>query len=126
MADSIAGGAAERERDWLDRLLDGSHKSQPATRKIAGLAVDLEATEPSFDLDRLVPLTEQDDDLIRHITGAWVMIVRTNGGLTRRRCWLSATTAVRHARRAQELGHRAEIYQVELWPAWRLTGWESA
>ena len=91
------------------------------------IAAGAAAVDP-YDLGHLghmVSLTKQDQDLVRQIAGAWVMIVRTNGGV-QRRCWLSAATAVKHARHAQELGHQAWIYRVELWPARRLTGWEVA
>jgi hypothetical protein len=74
----------------------------------------------------LVPLSKQDDDLTRSVTCAWVMIVVRANGSQMRRCWLSAGTVVRHARRAQELGHQVRIYRAELWPSRRLTGWESA
>ena len=59
MAESIASGDETREPEdpytWLDEFLATPRPTQPTpVRQIAGLAVDLETTEPTFDLDHAV------------------------------------------------------------------------
>jgi hypothetical protein len=70
----------------------------------------------------LAEITDPLDDIAAHVDGAFVVIVRTTGGRYRRRCFLTVAAAERHARRAQEAGHNAEIYLAELKPLWKLAG----
>ena len=62
------------------------------------------------------------DELARQISGAFVVVVETNGGQYRRRVFLTVAAAERHSRRAQDAGHNATVYLAELKPLWRLNG----
>jgi hypothetical protein len=70
----------------------------------------------------LVPLSDPLDEIAAHVDGAFVVVVRVNGSRCRRRCFLTAASAERAARRAQAAGHNATIYLAELKPLWKLTG----
>lgn len=70
----------------------------------------------------LVPVTDPLDDIAHHVDGAFVLVVRINGGLYRRRCFLTAKSAERAARNATDAGHTAEVFLAELKPLWRLAG----
>ena len=69
----------------------------------------------------LVP-TDPLDDIAAHVDGSFVLVVKVTGGKYRRRCFLTAASAERAARRAQDAGHNATIYLAELKPLWKLTG----
>jgi hypothetical protein len=86
-----------------------SNKTSPAT----GFAVD----------SKPVKLTPADalDDIAQHIDGAFVLVVKGNGGRYRRRCFLSAASAEKAARNALDAGHNAEVYLAQLKPLWKLT-----
>ena len=69
----------------------------------------------------LVP-THPLDDIAAHVDGSFVLVVKVTGGKYRRRCFLTAASAERAARRAQAAGHNATIYLAELKPLWKLAG----
>lgn len=71
---------------------------------------------------RLLPLAAPLDDIAAHVDGAFVLVVRVSGGKYRRRCFLTAASAERAARNAQDAGHHAEVFLAELKPLWRLSG----
>jgi hypothetical protein len=77
---------------------------------------------PDRNKARLLPLTAPLDDIAAHVDGAFVRIVRVTGGKYRRRCFLTAASAERAARNAQDAGHNAEVFLAELKPLWRLSG----
>jgi hypothetical protein len=74
----------------------------------------------------LIPTNDPLDDIAAHIDGTFVLVVRTTDDRYRRRCFLSAASAERAARKAQAAGHEAEVYLAELKPLWKLTGGEVA
>jgi hypothetical protein len=76
--------------------------------------------QPDRNKARLLPLTSPLDDIAVHVDGAFVLVVRVNGGRYRRRCFLTAASAERAARNAQDAGHNAEVFLAELKPLWRL------
>ena len=70
----------------------------------------------------LTPLTDPLDDIAAHVAGAFVLVVRVTGGEYRRCCFLTAASAERAARRAQDAGYNATVYLAELKPLWKLAG----
>src|SRR4051812_8724074 len=62
------------------------------------------------------------DDLARLVDGTFVVVVQVTGGKYRRRCFLTAASAERAARRATDRGENATVYMAELKPLWKLTG----
>jgi hypothetical protein len=70
----------------------------------------------------LIPITGPLDDIAAHVDGAFVVVVRLNGGKYRRRCFLTVAAAERHARRAQDAGHNADVFLAELKPLWKVVG----
>ena len=94
-------------------------------RRGDGGADDVAAENPGdggisrFSLD---PVTDPLDDIAAHVDGSFVLVVKVTGGRYRRRCFLTAASAERAARRAQAAGHNATIYLAELNPLWKLAG----
>jgi hypothetical protein len=68
----------------------------------------------------LIPVTDPLDDIADHIDGAFVLVVRVTGGKYRRRCFLTAASAERAARNAQDAGYNATVFLAELKPLWRV------
>lgn len=62
------------------------------------------------------------DDLAAHVDGAFVVLVRVAEDRYRRRCYLTARAAEDAARKAQDRGHNATVYLVELRPLHRIVG----
>jgi peptidoglycan/xylan/chitin deacetylase (PgdA/CDA1 family) len=80
------------------------------------------AARKNFDNANLAPLTDPLDEVARHIDGSFVLVVKVTGGRYRRRCFLTAASAERAARRAQDAGYNATVYLAELKPLWKLAG----
>ena len=64
------------------------------------------------------------DDLAVHVDGAFVVVVALTEGRWRRRCYLTAASAERAARKALDRGETATVYLAELKPLWKLAGGE--
>ena len=94
----------------------------PGDRNRPSLATG--AARMNLDNGSLAPVTDPLDEIAHHIDGAFVLVVRVTGGRYRRRCFLSAASAERAARKALEAGHNAEVFLAELRPLWRLAGGE--
>ena len=78
--------------------------------------------QPHRNKARLLPLTDPLDDIAHHVDGAFVLVVKVSGGKYRRRCFLTAASAERAARNAQDAGHSAVVFLAELKPLWRVKG----
>jgi hypothetical protein len=76
---------------------------------------------PSLPPGGLLPV-DAIDAIAKHIDGTFVVVVRSTGGRYRRRCFLSAASAEKAARNAQEAGHDATVFLAELRPLWKLAG----
>jgi hypothetical protein len=75
---------------------------------------------PDRNKARLLPLADSLDELAKHIDGAFVLVVKVNGGRYRRRCFMTAASAERAARNALDAGHDATVFLAQLKPLWRL------
>ena len=62
------------------------------------------------------------DEVAAQVDGTFVLVVRVTGGRYRRRCFLTAASAERAARNAQDAGHNATVFLAELKPLWKLIG----
>jgi hypothetical protein len=99
------------------RLL-GEQAASNTTGPAKDLAVD---SKPA----KLTPVGTL-DDIAQHVDGAFVLVVKVNGGRYRRRCFMSAASAERAARNAIEAGHNATVFLAQLKPLWKLAGREVA
>jgi hypothetical protein len=80
------------------------------------------ATKLPDDKLSLIPLGNPLDEVAQHVDGAFVVVVRANGGKYRRRCFLSVAAAERAAHNALDAGYHVEVYLAQLKPLWRLAG----
>jgi hypothetical protein len=94
--------------------LSGEQAASNTTSPVTGFAVD---SKPA----KLTPVDAL-DDIAQHVDGAFVLVVKVNGGRYRRRCFMTAASAERAARNALDAGHNATVFLAHLKPLWKLAG----
>jgi hypothetical protein len=87
------------------------------TGPVGGPAAD---GAPSISAGGLLPVDAL-YTIAHQVDGAFVLVVKVNGGRYRRRCFMTAASAERAARNALDAGHNAEVYLAQLKLLWKLT-----
>jgi hypothetical protein len=79
-----------------------------------------EAASKNFNGNHGLAPIDPFDAIAQHIDGAFVLVIKVDGGKYRRRCFLTAASAERAARNALDAGHNATVFLAQLKPLWKL------